>query len=129
MAKIYSEEIVMAGAERTNDLNPKDKRTLLRLRQRLADQGIEIVPDQLIADLKQIDDICRACSGMGLVEFREECSLFDMIPPEPPYGNFDDELEARDFARRVFHYYKANYHVVPCQDGTCRLKYRLVQVD
>ena len=82
------------------------KNFLQQKRQQLAENGVELTPDQLLDSLNHINAICQD-NNLSLIDLKR----FNPIPPKPPYNFlFESQEEAQDFAARV-----KQIHNVDCE--------------
>ena len=93
------------------------KQALQKIRQTLAEEGEELTPDQVVESIKDINEISLSATGMSLSEGLRLSSFYSDTPPPPPYnGWFDDEGEAKAFAKRAEAAHGTPLSVMPIAD-------------
>ena len=84
------------------------------MRRRLAEDGYELTPDELVDRVVSIG--LKAAAHMDTTPLRafEMLNRYSMNPGPPPWeGTFDDVGEAREFAARAAHHQRVKTVVVP----------------
>ncbi len=89
------------------DLKPDIRRILDNKRQEIANHGIELTPEQLLASLTYCNDLCKE-HNRSILDVKEAFKRWSPKPPKPPYRFlFESQEEAQDFAQRA----KNSYNV------------------
>lgn len=100
---------------KANELAPDSRKTLYQLRNKMAEEGIEMTPDDLIQETFKLNNFLLE-RDTSLIEVQEMTMMLDQSPPPPPYKcGFDDEAEMREFKERAEKKYSINLNVV--QEG------------
>ena len=104
-------------------MDPESKRTLNRIRTRMAEKGKEMTPDQTLDAIKDLEGKFQEKFGYGLIKGSEIFRKMDDTPPPPPYrGYFDDEKEALSFKKRAEEAHKVKLLAIRQDDGKIKLK-------
>jgi len=83
-------------------MDDQAKQALQKIQQQLAEDGYETTPDEIVDNIREINDIAVSSTGMSLMQGLRLTQFYSEIPPPPPYdGWFDDEGEAKAFAKRA----------------------------
>ena len=101
-------------------LPPDDRATLQKMRRNIADQGIELTPDQLIKSIVEIKTkIARDLNSSGFDGDDAEMGLMDMVRYHSihkgvalvDHAVFDDEKEMLEYVRRAKLQYETEFRI------------------
>jgi hypothetical protein len=82
-------------------LPPDIRKILDTKRQEIANCGLELTPEQLLASLTYCNDLCRE-HNHSIIDVKEALKRCSAKPPKPPYRFlFESQEEAQDFAERA----------------------------
>lgn len=84
------------------------------VREHLAEEGIELTPDQVVDAITSAEQKLIAATGNSLLDYVDLKRRYDPTPPPPPYdGWWDNEKEVTEFKARAEAEYGCKLKIVP----------------